>query len=107
MTQEKAMVATNDNGTVIAATPEDGRAPASASPPEAQSRILDRLLRMADGYLAASAFHQAEEMYLELAADYPRTAQGERARARLFELCEQYEKGCKLHQARSLFERLL
>jgi len=71
------------------------------------SRILARLLKMADGYRAAGSLRQAETMYLDLIRTHPDTPQAQQARDRLLEACEDYERQGKLHHARWLYEQLL
>jgi len=74
---------------------------------EAGSVLLNRLLKMADGYQATNAPHQAAEMYFELVDCHPDTLEAVQARKGLIEISEGYERSCNLRQARSIYERLL
>ena len=73
---------------------------------EAGSVLLNRLLKMADGYQATNAPHQAAEMYFELIDCHPDTLEAVQARKGLIEISEGYERSGNLRQARSIYERL-
>jgi tetratricopeptide (TPR) repeat protein len=79
----------------------------AAAEVEASAMLLNRLLKMADGYQAANALHQAAEMYFELVDRHPDTLEAVQARKCLIGLGENYERKGELRQARSIFERLL
>ena len=70
------------------------------------SVLLNRLLKMADGYQATNAPHQAAEMYFELIDCHPNTLEAIQARKGLIEISEGYERSGNLRQARSIYERL-
>jgi len=74
---------------------------------EADSVLLNRLLKMADGYQATNAPHQAAEMYFELVDCHPDTLEAVLARKGLIEISEGYELSGNLRQARSIYERLI
>ena len=73
---------------------------------EAGSVLLNRLLKMADGYQATNAPHQAAEVYFELIDCHPDTLEAVQARKGLIEISEGYERSGNLRQARSIYERL-
>ena len=79
----------------------------SDGPSQAQSRALVHLLKMADGYLAARALHQAVAIYFELLEEHGGTQEAGRACERLLEIADHYEKAGEFHQARSIYERML
>ena len=73
---------------------------------ESKIGILNRLLLMADNYLQARSFKQAEEIYFDLLFNYRDTDQGKQAYARLLQLCDLYGQEGKAHQVRGILERL-
>jgi len=75
--------------------------------PDAQSRVLARLLKMADAYRDVLALRHAMAIYFLLADQHGDTPQGEEARERLLEIAETHERAGEHHQARSIYERLL
>ena len=77
---------------------------APAPPP---SPLLQRLLRMADGYRANNGLRQAMEMYYMLAETHEDTPEGVQAAARLLDIAERFEREGKARQARAMYERLL
>jgi len=79
----------------------------SAGPSRTQSRVLAHLLKMADGYLAARAVHQAMAIYFEVFEKHGGTQEAGRAHERLLEIADHYEKAGEFHQARSIYERML
>ncbi len=72
-----------------------------------ESSLPGHLLKLADHYLAHRAIHQAMAIFFELVEDHPDTSEASQARQQLMEISEQYEKEGRLHQARSIYERLL
>jgi hypothetical protein len=79
----------------------------SAGPSRTPSGVLAHLLKMADGYLAAHAVRQAVAIYFEVLEEYSDTQEAGRARERLLEIADDYEKAGEFHQARSIYERML
>ena len=79
----------------------------SAGPSRTPSGVLAHLLKMADGYLAAHATHQAMAIYFEVFEKHGGTQEAGRAHERLLEIADDYEKAGEFHQARSIYERML
>ena len=79
----------------------------SAGPSRTPARVLAHLLKMADGYLAARATHQALAIYFEVFEKHGGTQEAGRAHERLLEIAGDYEKAGEFHQARSIYERML
>ena len=71
------------------------------------SRILARLLSMADAYRESGSLRQAIEIYFELIREHADTPQGHRAEERLFDVARSYERSGELRQARGIYEQLL
>jgi hypothetical protein len=81
--------------------------PSAPTQSGSSSRILARLLAMADGYREAGSLRQAIEIYFELIREHGDTPQGHRAEDRLFDVARGYERSGELRQARGLYEQLL
>lgn len=81
--------------------------PATQSLSAVSSRILVRLLSMADSYRESGSIRQAIEIYFELIREHAETPQGHRAEERLFDVARSYEKAGELRQARGIYEQLL
>jgi hypothetical protein len=79
----------------------------SAGPSRTPAGVLAHLLKMADGYLAAHAVHQALAIYFEVLEEHGGTQEAGRAHERLLEIADDYEKAGEFHQARSIYERML
>ncbi|MGB2938243.1 MAG: hypothetical protein WBD05_08625 [Phycisphaerae bacterium] len=79
----------------------------SAGSSRTPSGVLAHLLKMADGYLAARAAHQAMAIYFEVFEKHGGTQEAGRAHERLLEIADHYEKAGEFHQARSIYERML
>ena len=79
----------------------------SAGPSRTPSGVLAHLLKMADGYLAAHAAHQAMAIYFEVFEKHGGTQEAGRAHERLLAIAGDYEKAGEFHQARSIYERIL
>jgi len=71
------------------------------------SRVLARLLGMADTYRDAGSLRQAVEMYFELIREHAESSQALQAEDRLLEVAQYYENGGELRQARGIYEQLL
>lgn len=72
-----------------------------------RAELRQRLLRMANGYVATRSLHHAAEMFFELAEKHPGTLEALQSRKSLLDIGEAYEHNGELHQARSIYERLL
>ena len=75
--------------------------------PEYEPEILERLLKMADGYSAANSPHQATEIYMELAEMHADTPEARLAKQRLIAIGVEYEEQGNLHLARYIYERIM
>lgn len=71
------------------------------------SKVLSRLLRMAETYRAAGNLRQALEMYFELVEQHPLSGEATMAGDILLEVAEDYEENGEFHSARSIYERML
>jgi tetratricopeptide (TPR) repeat protein len=78
-----------------------------ASQSAISSRILARLLSMADSYRESGSLRQAVEIYFELIREHSETPQGHRAEERLLDVARAYERAGELRQARGIYEQLL
>jgi hypothetical protein len=87
--------------------PAVGSATNHEAPATPRSKVLPRLLAMADAYLEEGSMRSAQEMYFDLAQSYPGTPQAEQAEARLFEVARRYERAGELRLARALYEQLV
>ena len=79
----------------------------SAGSSRTPSGVLAHLLKMADGYLAAHAVHQALAIYFEVFEKHGGAQEAGRAHERLLEIAGDYEKAGEFHQARSIYGRML
>lgn len=75
--------------------------------PHGRSRVLPRLLAMADAYYQGGSLRQAIELYFELVRDHAGTTQAFQAEERLLEVARTYERAGELRQARGIYEQLL
>jgi hypothetical protein len=85
-------------------------APAVEAPPQSSqtdSRVLERVLGMADRYREDNLLRQAAEMYFEVVERHSSAPERDRACQRLLEIAEHYEDIGAPHQARGIYERLL
>lgn len=98
----------NSNGSVVV-LPDEPPAALDAALLETTlpNPLLGRLLKIADGYRAENALHQATSIYFELAENHPGTPEATDAVERLLEIGERYEQEGEVRQARSLYERML
>ena|SRR6185312_5656075 len=76
-------------------------------PPAPRSKVLPRLLAMADSYLRADSLRQALEMYFDLSRSHPGTPEAEMAEERILEVARRHEEAGELHNARAIYERLI
>ena len=63
-----------------------GRSPPAISTPHGRSRVLPRLLAMADTYYHGGSLRQAIELYFELVRDHADTPQAHQAEERLLDV---------------------
>lgn len=69
--------------------------------------LLDHLLAMAHRYRSEGNLRQAMEMYWSLLEDYAETAQAGHASTSLLDMAKAYEREGAMHEARSIYTRLL
>ena len=72
-----------------------------------RSKVLPRLLAMADGYLKSGAIRQALEMYFDLYTQYEDTPEAALAEDRILEVARIHELNGEMHLARAIYERLV
>lgn len=83
-------------------------APAPAmTTPHGRTRVLPRLLAMADTYYQGGSLRQAIELYFELVHDHAGSPQARQAEERLLAVARTYEQAGELRQARGIYEQLL
>lgn len=87
--------------------PAMGMQPAHDFPPTPRSRVLPRLLAMADSYLRADSLRQALEMYFDLRDSHPGTPEADLAEERILEVARRHEDAGELHNARAIYEQLV
>jgi hypothetical protein len=81
--------------------------PAHEVPPAPRSRVLPRLLAMADMYLRADSLRQALEMYFDLIRSHPDTPEAILAEERVLEVARRHEEAGELHSARAIYDQLV
>jgi hypothetical protein len=72
-----------------------------------RSRVLPRLLAMADSYREAGSLHSAVEVYFELIREHAQTPEAIQAEERLIEVAQYHEGRGETRQARGIYEQLL
>jgi hypothetical protein len=72
-----------------------------------RSKVLPRLLRMADFYLQTGALRQALEMYFDLYRNHEDSPEAEKAEDRILEVARLHEENGELHLARAIYEQLI
>jgi hypothetical protein len=72
-----------------------------------RSRVLPRLLAMADSYRNAGSLHSAVEIYFELIREHAQTPEALQAEERLIEVAQYHERVGESRQARGIYEQLL
>ena len=98
---------------VPASTPHitvDGSSPipvAEAPARDPRSKVLPRLLRMADSYLRTGALRQALEMYFDLYRNHEDSPEAATAEDRILEVAAIHEENGELHLARAIYEQLI
>ncbi len=79
----------------------------AAATPHSRSRVLPRLLAMADTYCQGGSLRQAIELYFEIVREHAGTPQALQAEDRLLDVARSYEQTGELRQARGIYEQLL
>lgn len=100
---EPAVSVDGANGSAHASRTGSPSSAAVASP----SKVLARLLRMANTYRSAGNLRQALEMYFELVEEHGESVEATQAGEILLGVAEAYEENGELHLARSIYERML
>ncbi len=90
----------------IVVPPRPAPAPAMTTP-HGRTRVLPRLLAMADTYYQGGSLRQAIELYFELVHDHAGSPQARQAEERLLAVARTYEQAGELRQARGIYEQLL
>jgi hypothetical protein len=72
-----------------------------------RSKVLPRLLRMADFYLKTGAIRQALEMYFDLYRNHEDSPEAEKAEDRILEVARIHEENGELHLARAIYDQLI
>jgi hypothetical protein len=81
--------------------------PSAVSTPHGRSRVLPRLLAMADTYRKGGSLRQAIELYFEIVREHAGTPQAFQAEDRLIDVARSYERAGELRQARGIYEQLI
>jgi hypothetical protein len=81
--------------------------PSAVSTPHGRSRVLPRLLAMADTYRKGGSLRQAIELYFEIVREHAGTPQAFQAEDRLIDVARSYEQAGELRQARGIYEQLI
>jgi hypothetical protein len=88
-------------------TPIPGPEPAAETVRDPRSKVLPRLLRMADFYLKTGALRQALEMYFDLYRNHDDSPEAAKAEDRILEVARLHEENGELHLARAIYEQLI
>jgi hypothetical protein len=72
-----------------------------------RSKVLPRLLAMADLYLKTGALRQALEMYFDLYRNHEDSPEATKAEDRILEVARIHEENGELHLARAIYEQLI
>jgi hypothetical protein len=72
-----------------------------------RSKVLPRLLKMADFYLKTGALRQALEMYFDLYRNHEDSPEAETAEDRILEVARIHEENGELHLARAIYDQLI
>jgi hypothetical protein len=82
--------------------------PASAEPVrDPRSKVLPRLLAMADFYLKEGSLRQALEMYFDLYRNHEDSPEAAKAEDRILDVARIHEENGELHVARAIYEQLI
>lgn len=76
-------------------------------PRDPRSKVLPRLLSMADLYLRTGALRQALEMYFDLYRNHEDSPEALKAEDRILEVARIHEENGELHLARAIYEQLI
>ncbi len=88
-------------------TPIPAPQPAAEPVRDPRSKVLPRLLRMADFYLQTGALRQALEMYFDLYRNHEDSPEAAKAEDRILEVARIHEENGELHLARAIYEQLI
>jgi hypothetical protein len=77
------------------------------APRDPRSKVLPRLLAMADLYLKTGNLRQALEMYFDLYRNHEDSPEAEKAEDRILEVARIHEENGELHLARAIYEQLI
>ena len=80
---------------------------AEAPARDPRSKVLPRLMRMADSYLRTGALRQALEMYFDLYRNHEGSPEAAKAEDRILEVAAIHEENGELHLARAIYEQLI
>jgi len=80
---------------------------ASSEPQRRTSRVLQRLLAMADSYYHDGAINQAQEIYFDLITNHGDSVEASLAEERLMALARLRELAGEPRAARAIYDRLL
>jgi hypothetical protein len=82
-------------------------APVAETPRDPRSKVLPRLMAMADSYLRAGSLRQALEMYFDLYRNHEDSPEAAKAEDRILEVARLHEENGELHLARAIYEQLI
>jgi hypothetical protein len=106
--QDDSDVGVRGNGPApIVLPPSQTPAESAAATPHSRTRVLPRLLAMADTYYQGGSLRQAIELYFELVRTHAGTPQARQAEERLLEVARAFEVAGEPRQARGIYEQLL
>jgi hypothetical protein len=77
------------------------------APRDPRSKVLPRLLAMADSYLKSGALRQALEMYFDLYRNHEDSPEAIKAEDRILDVARIHEQNGELHLARAIYEQLI
>jgi hypothetical protein len=90
-----------------APAPMPAPAPVAETPRDPRSKVLPRLMAMADSYLRAGSLRQALEMYFDLYRNHEDSPEAATAEDRILEVASLHEENGELHLARAIYEQLI
>ncbi len=91
----------------VAAPPPHITVDAVEPPRDPRSKVLPRLLAMADLYLNSGNLRQALEMYFDLYRNHEDSPEAIKAEDRILEVAKIHEQNGELHIARAIYEQLI
>jgi hypothetical protein len=77
------------------------------APRDPRSKVLPRLMAMADHYLKTGSLRQALEMYFDLYQNHEGSPEAAKAEDRILEVARIHEENGELHLARAIYEQLI